>query len=373
MPLAAAAFPVNSCSSQGSVCNLCSATLGAGALSLPYGFRHASVGVATLMLLLAGGATVYSIWLLIYVYEKTGIRTYEESTESLAGRPLRRFVEALTIVFCYGCAVAYVTAVGDVLAPLTHVFPSLSREGLMVAFWTVFMLPPSCSRVVDSLRFTSFFGMCAMVWLTVAVMWHAAAGSRHPDRPHPPPAVDVWAVRWDLLVSTPIVLFAYTCQINVFAIYDELCPQTPRAMVRVSTWGIALCFAIYFLIGLAGYADFGAQTQGNILNNYAPTLAQSSWVVQSAFVATALAITMAFPLVVHPLRYGPGTALGRAQWRSRRVSECSPTPCPHALCQRECHARSAKFWMSANTRTLVLAPFHTFLVPYQGFFGFPSI
>ena len=36
-------------------------------------------------------------------------------------------------------------------------------------------------------------------------------------------------------------------------------------------------------------------------------------------------------------------------------------------------AHTAKFWMSANTRTLVLAPFHKFLVPYQGFFGFPSI
>ena len=40
-------------------------------------------------------------------------------------------------------------------------------------------------------------------------------------------------------------------------------------------------------------------------------------------------------------------------------------PCPG---QGECHARSAKFWMSANTRTLVSAPFHKFLVPYQGFF-----
>ena len=36
-------------------------------------------------------------------------------------------------------------------------------------------------------------------------------------------------------------------------------------------------------------------------------------------------------------------------------------------------ARSAKFWMSANTRTLVLAPFHKFLVPYHCFFGFPTI
>ena len=35
-------------------------------------------------------------------------------------------------------------------------------------------------------------------------------------------------------------------------------------------------------------------------------------------------------------------------------------------------AHSAKFWMSANTRTLVLAPFHKFLVPYQGFFQLPK-
>ena len=34
------------------------------------------------------------------------------------------------------------------------------------------------------------------------------------------------------------------------------------------------------------------------------------------------------------------------------------TPQPSGLLLRECHARSAKFWMSANTRTLVLAPFH---------------
>ena len=40
---------------------------------------------------------------------------------------------------------------------------------------------------------------------------------------------------------------------------------------------------------------------------------------------------------------------------------------------RECCARSAKFWISANTRTLLLAPFDKFLVPYRGFFGFLCI
>ena len=36
-------------------------------------------------------------------------------------------------------------------------------------------------------------------------------------------------------------------------------------------------------------------------------------------------------------------------------------------------AHSAMFWMSANTQTLVLAPSHKFLVPYQGFFTFLCI
>ena len=41
-----------------------------------------------------------------------------------------------------------------------------------------------------------------------------------------------------------------------------------------------------------------------------------------------------------------------------RVSELSKgMPCTQC-------AHSAKFWMSANTRTLVLAPLHKFLVPY---------
>ena len=36
-------------------------------------------------------------------------------------------------------------------------------------------------------------------------------------------------------------------------------------------------------------------------------------------------------------------------------------------------ACSAKFWMSANTRTLLLAPFDKFLVPYWVFFSFLCI
>ena len=39
----------------------------------------------------------------------------------------------------------------------------------MIVFWALFMLPTSCLREVNSLRFTSFIGVLVMVYLTVAV------------------------------------------------------------------------------------------------------------------------------------------------------------------------------------------------------------
>ena len=79
-------------------------------------------------------------------------------------------------------------------------------------------------------------------------------------------------------------------------------------------------------------------------------------------------------------RAGPPTHFRQCQVLSGLTpGQSSQDPSPNTICVQtegmpctQC-ARSAKFWMSANTRTLVLAPFHKFLVPYQGFFGFPSI
>eukprot|EP00667_Euglena_gracilis_P008328 EG_transcript_8425 len=278
---------------QSSMFNLCSATLGGGSLSLSFAFMKASILPTLALLFIAGAATVYSIWLLIRIYELTGVRTYEESTESLVGIRMRHLVEGLTIAFCYGCAVAYVIAVGDALAPLEAVYPHWSRRTWMVLFWAVFMLPPSCQRAVNSLRFTSFFGMCAMLYLTFAITYHALSqGSIHPD-------VEYFTVRWDALASMPIVLFAYTCQVNVFAIYDELVPQTPHGMQRVTLGAVGFCFLIYCLVGISGYCEFGPSTMGNILSNYD---LQHSPVIQLAYVAMAIAITMGFPLVMYPLR-----------------------------------------------------------------------
>jgi len=283
---------------RSSVFNLCSATLGAGSLSLPLAFSEAGYALSFFLLFLASGLTVFSIWLLIDVYERTDIRTYEESTESLAGPTMRRLVEVLTILFCYGSAVAYLIAIGDALAPLETVLPWFTRRVAIVSFCALFMLPTSCLREVNSLRFTSSLGVMVMLYLTLTI---GSDGVRHLAT-----TTNAWEhvrpirLSSSTLLSMPVVLFAYSCQVNVFAIYDELEIQRPRQMLKVASLAMVLCLTVYCTVGFMGYARFGAATKGDILTNY--DFAHSPVMVRGMFFAMAVTITAAFPLNVFPLR-----------------------------------------------------------------------
>mmetsp|Transcript_92929 Transcript_92929/g.161029 ORF Transcript_92929/g.161029 Transcript_92929/m.161029 type:complete len:473 (-) Transcript_92929:1485-2903(-) len=281
-----------------SVFNLCSATLGAGALSLPMAFREAGVALCFSMLVIGALSTVFSIWLLIDIYERTGIRTYEESTQALAGRPMRMVVEVFTILFCYGTAVAYVIAVGDVMRPLEELSEHLTKPVVMIGFWALFMVPTSCLREVNSLRFTSFIGVLVMLYLMVAI----SEDTIHQFMVAPKSLEPVKAVSlgWTTILSMPVVLFAYTCQVNVFAIYDELEEREPRKMLKVGGYAMLLCLVVYSIVGIFGYARWGSQTHGDILTNY--DFATSPVLIKGTFVTMGLAITMAFPLNIFPMR-----------------------------------------------------------------------
>ena len=220
---------------RGSVFNLCSATLGAGALSLPFAFSKSGWLLGLLMLIIGAFATIFSIHLLIKARQATGCLSYEDLTVNIFGRVMGFIVELNILVFCFGTAVAYIIAVGDILEPVlimtgldrqilgiktketswmssstnnhventfspspklketswmslstnNHVentfSPSSSSSSLedgltssqihtlrvlsMVTFFTLIMFPLSLLEKINSLRFTSFFGVAAIIYL----------------------------------------------------------------------------------------------------------------------------------------------------------------------------------------------------------------
>ena len=84
---------------------------------------------------------------------------------------------------------------------------------------------------------------------------------------------------------------------------------SPRRMGKVTNWAIFVCIAVYALTGLFGSLQYHDETNPNILKNFLKDQSKNgngsgqNMILLLSFVAMALTIVMAFPLVVFPCRY----------------------------------------------------------------------
>ena len=86
----------------GSISNLCSATLGAGALSLPFAISLAGIVFGILLLLFSAYLTIVSIDVIIEACRRTRLFKYEDVSVRLAGKGAARVLEASLLIFCFG-------------------------------------------------------------------------------------------------------------------------------------------------------------------------------------------------------------------------------------------------------------------------------
>lgn len=371
----------------GSVSNLCSATLGAGALSLPYAVSLTGIAMGAFLLLFSAYITVVSIDAIVDACRRTRLFKYEDVSVRLVGSNAGRALEASLLMFCFGVraapfddssvatfvsfrhiifmlfslfqtAVAYIIAVGDILDQGLRSIPFLwesdgfasvySRERVMVFFWGLVMFPLSLQRHVEALEKFSPVGVLSIVFLVMAAVAHSVAhgdvlgiDDDAPRRQQSRPTTDVRSLLWpssfwDVVRAFPIIVFAFSCQVNVCAIFEELPPDEAtdvhssdvaewrskqRGMARITRKGIGLCATLYVCIGLFGFLDFGRGTADNVLNNYCVRATHDGLMIAaSAFVAVA--VVVAFPFNILPARVTLKLLLERFR-RRRRCRACT--------------------------------------------------
>ena len=156
----------------GTVSSMCSATLGAGTLSLPYAFEQLGILGGVGLLCTTAAASHFSVVLLTSAIARSGTRSYEELTVRLFGKPMGLLVELNIIAFCFGSAIAYTVALGDLLHPLTAAW--LSRRAVMALFWGLVMLPLSFAERLSALQCASTFGVLSVAYLVLSVVVHAS-------------------------------------------------------------------------------------------------------------------------------------------------------------------------------------------------------
>ena len=106
----------------------------------------------------------------------------------------------------------------------------------MVLFWALIMLPLSLQTKLKRLEKFSSLGVCSIIFLVIACVIHSiihgdtlGSGEYHYQKSKS--TTSVTSLLWPksfagILQAFPIIIFAFSCQVNVCAIYEELKPTS---------------------------------------------------------------------------------------------------------------------------------------------------
>lgn len=327
------------------VLTIANAALGAGLLSIPYAIASAGLasgGAALLVLIIACCASLCIIMARMAVAQAAdpSVTSFGALVAWGCGPLAAWFVELLVLTNSFGACIGYVVVLGDVItplvyAPLQQLAPKLSAHNARIAVCcvaAVFCLLLSLLRRISALRYTAAVAVFACFYTAGMLIIKAAlspcteghcfdetspprngwctreqalnatlSGSGACNAEAPQAGVSLWPVDAAAFFrALPIFMSALQCHIQVAFIFAEAPSRLRTRWPRLAIGGtsMALLLLFYAAVGAAGFLRFGAQTQGDCLENFSGADA----VANVARVAVGITALSAFPMQHFPAR-----------------------------------------------------------------------
>ncbi|KAH3901255.1 related to Vacuolar amino acid transporter 7 [Saccharomycodes ludwigii] len=282
-----------SASITSSTINLTKTIVGAGLLAIPYAFNQDGILIGSLLTILAAITTSYGLYLLGISSSTFLSDPRSSSFFSLCAITYPNFTllfDFAMFVQCYGVCLSYIVLIGDV-------FPSLfgGDRSIWIYLSTLLVVPLSLLKNLDSLRYSSLVGLCAIAYLVCFIVTKFFTdGITSTDAIH---WITVNSFK-GLFSSFSILVFAYTASMNMFSICNELQDNSIKNITRVINQSVGISCTLFLTVGILGYLTFGDDVQGNIIINYDP----NSIFTKIGQFSLGITIIFSFPLLFHPLR-----------------------------------------------------------------------
>ncbi|KAL7701271.1 amino acid permease [Lotmaria passim] len=280
-------------------------TIGAGVLAIPATFESDGVALVALALIAVGVFTVVSIDFLILCIIKLGAKSYEEISDELLGRVFKEIIRWMLIVYNIGTAVGYIVVIGEIFTPMLPVIQNYvpwfsSASHVMIASWTLVMLPLSCFPKVSHLHATSFLAIAATFIISGIIVYrYFVPLSPIPSERGHDEDIKYFRFSYHSLLALPVVMFSFDCQSLVFQVYTGLDSPSRFSMAKVATASVLVTSLVYGLVGFFGYASHTPYVHGNILTNYNPLHDHLFAVGETLY---SITVNIAYVLILIPCR-----------------------------------------------------------------------
>lgn len=192
---------------------------------------------------------------------------------------MRLFFDWVIVVYCFGTVTAYYVVIGQYLQAF-FIGLNVGDDSLLAQRWFVMaaLATPliafmSLKRDLTALRYFSLFSVIVMLFVCFAVVFRGITSSEVLTGKNPYNlddfTVELIGFDWSTFPkSATLVIFAFTCHVNIFPVFSELYNPSYRRMSKALSRAIAACVSVYSLVSIFGYLTFLQSTEGNIINNY---------------------------------------------------------------------------------------------------------
>eukprot|EP00602_Paraphysomonas_sp_CaronLab_P002598 CAMPEP_0185020326 /NCGR_PEP_ID=MMETSP1103-20130426/2919_1 /TAXON_ID=36769 /ORGANISM="Paraphysomonas bandaiensis, Strain Caron Lab Isolate" /LENGTH=453 /DNA_ID=CAMNT_0027551155 /DNA_START=88 /DNA_END=1449 /DNA_ORIENTATION=- len=287
-------------------CNLANTILGSGMLGLPYAFAHTGWVLGSLLIVLCGISSAFSLHTLALCAMTIPGPSSFYRVGHAAMPQLTLAIDFAVAIKCFGVATSYLIVIGDLMPDVMEHLGANSfwqDRHVWVVIGFIVVAPLSCLRNLDSLKFTSFVSIVFVAFLTMLIILYSC------DVPDLDPCADVddndtcvgdkgnVTLTMQTLRVLSIFVFGFTCQQNIFAVCNELRNRTPSRVNMVIAAAIMTAIVLYLTVACFGYSTYGEEVESDILVNY-----PENYLTSTARLFVSLLVAFSYPLQAHPSR-----------------------------------------------------------------------
>ena len=278
--------------------------LGSGLLNFPKAFDEAGgITVAMIVHVVMLLFIIVALQVLAYCADQNKSNpacTLEEMVGQSVGAGGRIFCSITNAVYMFGTTVTFLIMLGDQFARIlvSVVGADYWKTWYMTRDFTVsvcgvFAILPLCfSKKTDFLKYPSLFGVIAILYLTVLIIYAWAFGN------YPSPSISEIKLepeKWtDIFSVIPALCYGYQCHVSAIPIYSCMRHRNLKHFARVSTAAIAICAVANSVSACCGYLTFGSKVNPDILLDYDANRPE----VMFGVIAMAIKTVFTYPILI---------------------------------------------------------------------------
>jgi len=285
------------------VINLLADLTPAGVLPLANGMVGTGYAPSLLLLLLFAGCAAYMMYLISRTVEIAGAKSYDRIWQKCVGEQSAWVPLAVLMTVCFGNCLAYACMFGDLFSGAMPGFGlSFATRTVCILVLAGFPLLPLCMlKDLSALAPTSFGALLAVLYMCVMMMIRYFDGSYFPGGQYhtePKWSNHTWNFGTQTLLLVNSLAVGFLCHYNGCKYYREYIDHRPAKFGSRVGIGFLMVAIIFATSGLFGYATFGQDAEGVILNNYS----SDDFMANIARLGMGLANVFSFPLMFSGLR-----------------------------------------------------------------------